>query len=378
MIVLAGLLALICALILAPVFQYFGPRIQAIDMPCDRKRHKFPIARVGGLAIICSIVIPLLLFSDQLTPALKGLLAGGFIVFILGFFDDVYDIPYYVKLPIQLCAVILFLVVSNCQPTPLTFFGVTANLGYLYYPIIIIWIIGVMNAFNLIDGLDALAGGVSIFIFATFAYLFYSSGQYEELMFTTILLGAILGFLRNNIPPARIFLGDSGALFLGFIMGALGIAYSFRNGNPPSFTIPVLVVFLPVLDTLYVIGHRIVQRKNPFLPDRRHLHHILLELGIQEFHVVLIIYVMTISFCVLAIISQYLSSLSLAVLFVILSFLSIVFPRLYPIIRGSILGTIFRTLYIKPADFLLHPLEPTKRKTHRWEMKKSPHDMPLE
>ncbi|MBA7710326.1 putative undecaprenyl-phosphate N-acetylglucosaminyl 1-phosphate transferase [subsurface metagenome] len=331
--------------------------MRAMDPPGGRKRHRYPVARVGGLVILPSIVIPLLLFV-HLSPTMKGLLAGGLLVFILGFLDDVYDVPYYAKFLTQLLAVILFLVLSKLRTAPLTFLGASADFGYLYYPIIIIWMLGVMNAFNLIDGMDALAGGVGFIVFSTFAYLFYSSGQPEELLISVVLVGAVLGFIRNNLPPARIFLGDSGSLFLGFMMAALGIVYAAGRGGTFSLTIPVLVVFLPVLDTLYVMAHRIWQRKNPFLPDRHHLHHILLDFSIEHFHVVLIIYLMALSFCVLAVLSQVLANWMVCVLFVLLSFFTIISPRIYPFIDNSFLGTIFRFLYIKPADLILRFIRP--------------------
>ena len=323
-----------------------------MDPPGGRKRHRYPVARVGGFIFFFSIIIPLILFG-HLTPTMKGLLVGGYLVLILGIFDDVYDISYYAKLPVQLLAVILFLVLSKLRAEPLTFLGVTADFGYLYYPIIIIWMLGVINAFNLIDGMDALAGGVGLIIFLTFAYLFYAGGQLEGLLISVVLVGAILGFIRNNLPPARIFLGDSGALFLGFMMAALGVVYAAGRGSPFSFTIPLLVVFLPVLDMIYVIVHRIWQRKNPFLPDHHHLHYILLDLSIEQFNVVLIIYLMTLSFCVLAVLSQVLVNWMVCVLFVVLSIFSIIPPRFYPLFHNSFLGIIFRFLYIKPADLIL-------------------------
>ncbi len=326
-----------------------------MDYSGGRKWHGTPIPSVGGLIIIFSIILPLLLFSE-LTPAMIGLIVGGGLIIGLGIIDDIRGVPYYFKFAVQFLAVVLFLVISGQHAKPFTIVGFTLDLGYLYYPLVVIWMMGIMNAINLIDGLDSLAGGVSFIILAVFSILLYLGGHTGGFLLSTIVAGATLGFLRSNLLPARVFLGDSGSLFLGFIVGSLSVIYGFQNGDAYSVTLPVLVLSLPVLDTLYVMAYRISQNKNPFLPDRNHIHHVLLRRGLPEFHVVLIIYIMTLSFCILAGLSTALPSGLIILLFLSLTFVTILLPRLQPLLRPLAISRAFSLINIRIAAFILRSL----------------------
>ena len=336
-------IALLLARLFVPLFYFIGLRFNIMDSSGGRKWQGMPIPSVGGLIIIFSIILPLLLFVDP-TPAMSGLIVGSGIIVGLGIIDDTRGVPYYFKFAIQFFAVVLFLVISDHHAAPLTIVGFTVDLGYLYYPVVIIWMVGVINAINLIDGLDTLGAGVSFIILATFSLLFYLGGHTEEFLISIFIAGATLGFLRSNIPPARIFLGNSGSLFLGFIVGSLSVIYGVGNGDTYSVTIPVLVLSLPVLDTLYIMAFRISQNRNPFLTDRNHIHHVLRRLDIPKIHVVLIIYIMTLSFCILASLSTTLPNWLIILLFFSLSFMTVILPRLHPILRTSLIGRIFRTV----------------------------------
>jgi len=350
--VIGGLIALLLAGLFTPLFRRIAQRLKLMDCSGGRKWHGTPIPSVGGLIIISSIILPLLLFSE-LTPTMIGLIVGGGLIIGLGIIDDIKGVRYYFKFAVQFLAVVLFLVISGHQAKPFTIVGFTLDLGYLYYPLIVIWMTGIMNAINLIDGLDALAGGVSFIILAVFSLLLYLGGHTGGFLVSIIMAGATLGFLRGNLPPARVFLGDTGSLFLGFIIGSLSVICGVQNGDAYLVTVPVLVLSLPVLDTLYVMTYRISQNKNPFLSDRNHIHHVLLRLGIPGKHVVLIIYSMTLSFCILASLSTTLHDGLTILLFFSLALLAILLPRLQPALRPSVIGRIFPLVNIRFASSIL-------------------------
>lgn len=350
-----GLIALLLTRLFTPLFSTLGLRYNIVDSPGGRKWHGMPIPSVGGLIIISSIILPLLLFVD-LTPTMTGLIAGGGIIIGLGIIDDTRGVPYYFKFAFQFIAVVLFLVISGQQAKPFIIIGLTLDLGYLYYPLVVIWMMGVINAINLIDGLDSLAGGVSFIILAVFSLLLYLAGNIGGFMVAIITAGATLGFLRSNLPPARIFLGDTGSLFIGFIVGSLSVIYGAGNGSVYVFTQPVLILALPVLDVLYVMAHRISQNNNPFLPDRNHIHHVLLRRGLPEMHVTAIIYIMTLSFCILASLSTVLPKGLTTVFFFSLSLMTVFLPRLQPGLRPSAIARTFPVINISIVGFILRIL----------------------
>ena len=350
--VIGGFLALLLTGLFTPLFYSIGRRLKLMDYSGGRKWHRKPTPRVGGLIIISSIILPLLLFSE-LTPTMIGLIVGSGLIIGLGIIDDIKGVRYYFKFAVQFLAVIMFLVISGHQAKPFTIVGFTLDLGYLYYPLVVIWMTGLMNAINLIDGLDCLARGVSFIILAVFSLLLYLSGNTGGFLVSIIMAGATLGFLRSNMPPARVFLGDTGSLFLGFIIGSLSVICSVQSGDAYLVTIPVLVLSLPVLDTLYVMTDRISQNKNPFLSDRNHIHHVLLRLGIPEKHVVLIIYSMTLSFCLLAQLSTASHDGLTILLFFSLAFLAILLPRLQPALRPTVIGRIIQLANIRFASSIL-------------------------
>ena len=346
-----GLIALLLTRLLTPLFCSIGLRFKIMDSPGGRKWHRMPIPCVGGLIIIFSIIFPLLLFVD-LTPVMSGLIVGGVIIVGLGIMDDTRGVPYYLKFAIQFIAVVLLLVISGQHAKPVEIVGFTLDLGDLFFPLVIVWMMGIINAINLIDGLDSLAGGVSFIILAVFSLLRYLDGHTGGFLVSIIMAGATLGFLRSNLPPAKVFLGDTGALFVGFIVGSLSVIYGIGNGDAHSFTQPLLVLALPVLDVLYVMAFRISQDRSPFLADRNHIHHVLLRLGIPGTHVVLIICSMTLSFCILASLATTLPNGLIILLFLSLAFLTILLPRLRPALRPSVIGRTFPLINIRFASFI--------------------------
>ncbi len=347
-----GFIALLLTRLCTPLFCFIGSRFKIMDSPGGRKWHGTPVPCVGGLIIIFSIIFPLLLFVD-LTPAMSGLIVGGGIIVGLGIIDDTRGVPYYFKFAVQFVAVVLFLVISGQHAKPVAIVGFTLDLGYLFFPLVIVWMIGVINAINFIDGLDSLAGGVSFIILAVFSLFFYLGGHAGGFLVSIIMAGATLGFLRSNLPPAKVFLGDTGSLFVGFIVGSLSVLYGGGNGDVHLFTQPILVLALPVLDVLYVMAYRISQNRNPFLADRNHIHHVLLRWGIPGMHVALIIYIMTLSFCILASLSTTLPNALTILLFFCLSFLTILLPRPQPALPPTVIGRTFPLINIRFANIIL-------------------------
>ncbi len=351
--IIGGLIALLLPKLLIRPSCFIGQRFNLLDRPSGRKWHKAPIPCVGGMVITASIILPLMLFGT-LSPTMIGLITGGGMMLSIGIVDDGRVLSYYSKFAVQFIAVVLFLVISGHQARPLTIIGYTFVLGYLYYPLVVIWMIGVINTINLIDGLDGLAGGVSLILLAVFGLLLYRSGYSDGFIVSIIVAGATLGFLRSNWPPAKIYLGDSGALLLGFILGALSIMSFDQQGSSYTVTIPLLVLSLPVLDTLFVMAYRISQNNNPFLSDRNHIHHVLLARGFTGRDAVLIIYAMTISFCILAGLSTAIPAGLTIFLFFTLAFSTILLPRLQPATRSSLVGRIFPLVIVGFASFIMN------------------------
>lgn len=283
-------IALILSLLLVPGVAKLAIRIGAVDKPNARKVHTKIMPRMGGLAIYVSFFVVLFL-SQSMTQQLLGLFLGGTVLVIVGIIDDMKDIPAKVKLCGQIvaaCIVVAFGVRVDFMTN--IFHGDTFFLSVFSIPVTIIWIVSIINAVNLIDGLDGLAAGISIIAATTMAIVGYASGQTAMASMAMILIGATLGFLRYNFHPAKIFMGDTGSMFLGYnlaVFAVLGVAKSFTL---LSLVTPILVLAIPILDTLFAIIRRKMNHKPIFKPDKHHLHHCLLNYGFSHRDTVLIIY----------------------------------------------------------------------------------------
>lgn len=282
-------IALLLALISTPAVIKLAFKVGAIDKPNARKVHVKIMPRMGGLAIFIGFAVPALLalhFSQQF----MGLLLGGILILALGIVDDLRDISPKIKLLGQLAGA-LILVGSGTQVEYLTnpFGGGYFSLGWLSIPVTIFWVVGVTNAVNLIDGLDGLAAGVSAIAAATMGFVALQTDPAISVA-AFILVGAILGFMPYNFNPARIFMGDSGSLFLGFILAGLSIMGLAKSATVFSLIIPVLILGVPILDTLFAIIRRLMNNQPIFKADKSHLHHCLLASGLNHRQTVLVIW----------------------------------------------------------------------------------------
>ncbi len=294
-------IALALALVLTPLVKKFAVRIGAIDVPNHRKVHTRIMPRMGGLAIYASFTVGLLLLMPWLPEGtlshhdrnlIGALLTGGTLIVLLGSLDDKFDLSAKLKLLIQIgaaCIVVFgFDVKINLLNVP---FGESMQpLGeWISIPLTIFWIVGVTNAINLIDGLDGLAAGVSAIAIGTILVMGIIMGNSAVILLSTVLLGGIIGFLFFNFHPAKIFMGDSGSLFLGFALATLSML-GFKQITVVSFVTPLLIIGVPLSDTFFAIVRRWIHKKPIFAPDKGHLHHCLQQLGFSHRTTVLIIY----------------------------------------------------------------------------------------
>ncbi|NLB80460.1 MAG: undecaprenyl/decaprenyl-phosphate alpha-N-acetylglucosaminyl 1-phosphate transferase [Clostridiaceae bacterium] len=269
-----------------PIIKKLAVKIGAMDIPDGKRRvHKLPIARLGGLAIFYGFIVAILCFSN-IDKSIRGLLIGSVIIVGLGIIDDVFKLKAPVKLFVQIVAACIA-VLHGIKITYFTnpnIFGAEnyIELGMWAVPITVIWIVGVTNAVNLIDGLDGLAVGVSSISCISLFAISLITQETNIAILTAAAAGAAFGFLPYNIYPAKIFMGDTGSNFLGFFLACISIMGLFKSYAVISFAIPLLILGLPIFDTLFAIVRRIYNKKSPMEADRGHLHHRLLDMGFDQ------------------------------------------------------------------------------------------------
>ena len=291
--------ALLFSLCLMPVVIRLSFRINAIDLPDARKVHAKAVSRLGGVALAAGLVIPLLLFRDM-DRTLVAFLAGAVIVAVTGLLDDIFHIPPAAKFVGEILAAAVFVFVSGLSLEELGDFLGTGKVytGVLAPAVTIFCMVGVMNALNLSDGLDGLAGGIAATACAFLGIFAYFGRDWISLSILVALFGSLFGFLRYNTHPANLFMGDTGSLVLGYSLSAVSVklAQNYHTGIYLSPVTVAAVLTLPILDTLLVMLHRIWHGGNPFHPDKTHLHHRLLNLGLPHAVAVPILYICTASF----------------------------------------------------------------------------------
>ncbi|MFX4262614.1 MraY family glycosyltransferase [Pelotomaculum propionicicum] len=326
--VTAIVLALGLALLVTPLVKKYAFKVGALDRPDQRKVHQRVMPRLGGLAIYVSFIAAVLLTMD-ITLQVCGLLVGGTLIIILGFFDDTRGLSPRLKLAGQIiaaAAVIPFGLEVNSLTNPFSN-EMPILLGYLSIPVTVLWIVSVTNAVNLIDGLDGLAGGTSFISALTLAGVVWIEtttsgvfpGQSEAVALALILVASIVGFLRYNFYPAKIFLGDSGSMYLGFSLASLSIMGMAKSATFISVIIPVVILGIPLLDTVFAIVRRYCGRRPIFQPDKEHLHHRLIQMGLSHRQAVLSIYGVNVVLGLSAIVLTLISPKQAVIFLVILS-----------------------------------------------------------
>lgn len=289
----AFIIALGVAYLVTPQVKTLAGRMGALDTPSARKVHTEPIPRMGGLAIYAGFLVSVL-SSVHMTWEIFGILVGGTAILAVGILDDIYQLPARVKLVGQILAagvLILFDIKVDWLTNP---FGDMIYLENLAIPFTILWVISLTNMLNLIDGLDGLAAGVSTIAAVTIFLMAVENNFWLVAVLTAALAGSSLGFLHYNFSPAKIFMGDTGSMFLGYMLAAVSVIGTVKSAATIALIVPIVALGLPILDTACAIIRRFTNGRPIFKPDRGHLHHRLLDMGLTQKQVVLLLYFVSI------------------------------------------------------------------------------------
>ena len=294
---LAMAVAAVVSFASTPLVKTLAYKVGAIDVPKDNRRmHKVPIPRLGGLAIFLAFLLSVLVFAE-IDRQMQGILLGAVMIVILGVMDDIMALKALPKLLVQIAAASVA-VYHGCViqffSNPNVFSEITyINLGWLSYPVTIIWIVAITNAVNFIDGLDGLAAGVSAISTAALTVIALMVAETNVAIILSALFGACLGFLPYNMNPAKIFMGDTGATFLGFMLATLSVTGLFKMYAIISFAVPFLILGVPIFDICFAFLRRIAKGQSPMTADRGHFHHRLIDMGFSQKQSVAIAYMLT-------------------------------------------------------------------------------------
>ncbi len=296
----AFFVSLLVATVLTPLVLRLASTRGLFDLPDGRKVHSRLIPRLGGIAIVVAFFTPLVGLlvveaglTTQLTQSntqLIGLFVGGLLVAALGLYDDLRGTNARQKFVVQIAVAVLMWFLDYRIEIVTNPFGGQLELGVMSLPVTVLWFVGVMNAVNLIDGLDGLAGGIGLISVTTLMALAVMDNNVLAALMCACLAGSLVGFLFFNFNPARIFMGDTGSLFLGFVLAAFSISTSAKGSTAIALTVPLLALALPIVDTALAIGRRVRARRNIFSADQQHIHHKLLKAGFSHRGAVLVLY----------------------------------------------------------------------------------------
>jgi UDP-GlcNAc:undecaprenyl-phosphate/decaprenyl-phosphate GlcNAc-1-phosphate transferase len=283
--------ALVAGLLITPIVRRLAHRLDLLDLPGDhRKVHQFPVPRLGGVAMVIAFGVGLALATlaagDLNAGGLRpnrapAILAGVSLLLVLGVVDDTRGMRALIKLAVQIAAALLAFGLGLSLDRLQFPWGVV-ELGPLALPITVAWIVGVINAVNLIDGLDGLASGVVLTVLGAFGVLAALDGVDPTLYIIAATIGAAAGFLAYNLHPATIIMGDTGSMFLGFVVAAIGISLAQDGLNPVPPWVPVIALGVPILDTIWAVIRRTARGAAFYVADRGHIHHQLLRLGLSQ------------------------------------------------------------------------------------------------
>lgn len=285
-----------------PIVKKIAIFIGAMDIPNERKIHKVPIPRLGGIGIYGGFLLGYMLFGQH-SVQMNAILIGSFIILVTGIFDDIKPVPAKYKLIGQIVGAAIIPLYGGILLKDISAFGMYLDFGIFAYPITILFIVAIINCINLIDGLDGLSSGISSIYFLTVGIigLLLNNSNGLDVSLTFIMLGSTLGYLVHNFPPAKIFMGDSGSMFLGYIIAVIALL-GFKNITLTSVIIPILLLAIPIMDTLFAILRRAINHKPLGMPDKNHFHHQLLKLNLSKRKTVLLIYLIDILFAIASII----------------------------------------------------------------------------
>ncbi len=281
--------------IIMPFIKKLALQIGAVDMPRVRHIHTKPMPKMGGIGIFLGFLLGYMLFG---TPSVQmnSILIGGFIIILIGLIDDMTELRPLIKFIGQLASACVIVFYGQFLLNDVSAFGIYLHFGILAYPITIFFILGCINCINLIDGLDGLSSGISSIYFLTVGIIATMQGHFGlDFLLSFVMLGSTLGFLVHNFHPASIFVGDSGSMFMGFIISVIALL-GFKNVTMTSLIIPLLILAIPILDTLFAIIRRLLKGESPSKADKFHIHHQFLNRNFSQTATVLIIYFIDILF----------------------------------------------------------------------------------
>jgi UDP-GlcNAc:undecaprenyl-phosphate GlcNAc-1-phosphate transferase len=302
------LLAFLLVYATVPYIRRFAIRVGFVDQPNQRKIHTEPVPLLGGLSIYLGCVVSAALFG-RIDHTFWGITIGGLLIFCVGIVDDYYktrskDLKAWPKFLTQILAALV-----------LVSFGVSINgvnmpfhPHFFKFPLwlsiltTVLWVVAITNMINFLDGVDGLAAGISAISAMTLFFIALLKGQYAMAVFSVVLMGAALGFLRHNFHPARIFMGDAGATFLGFVLAAIAVEGAFKSATLVSLVVPVLALGVPIADALWVIIRRFRQNRPIYVADKGHTFHLLMRSGLSQIQTVAFLYLVGICFSLASIV----------------------------------------------------------------------------
>jgi len=303
-VILSLAVSLAVSFILTPAVKWLAVKIGAVDVPKDQRRmHDHPIPRLGGLAIFIGFVVAVLAFA-VVNRQLRGILLGGCVIVAVGIVDDSHPLGAGIKFILQIVAALIAVwhgVVIEMIANPLPFGEPYWDFGIMAVPITVIWIVAVTNSVNLIDGLDGLADGVSTIAALTMLIIALLVGDLEMATICAALVGGCIGFIPYNRNPAKIFMGDTGATFLGFVLATVSVTGLFKLYAVISFVVPFIILGFPIYDTVSAFTRRIMKGQNPMKADRSHTHHKLIDMGMNQKQAVATLYMVAIVLGLLAV-----------------------------------------------------------------------------
>jgi UDP-GlcNAc:undecaprenyl-phosphate/decaprenyl-phosphate GlcNAc-1-phosphate transferase len=277
-----ALIAFAVVVLLTPAVGGMARRLGVVDVPGGRRVNQLPVPRLGGLALFLGLLVPALAFLPA-SHANRGLLLGAAVAVTVGIVDDFRGLPWYGKLAGQGAAAgVLTGFGVWVDRFTFPFVGVHTLPSGAGIPLTIGWIVAIMNMVNFLDGLDGLAAGVAAIAGLTFSVIALSLGKVDAAILSAIVFGACVGFLRHNFYPARIFMGDSGALLLGYVLAAVSVQGLLKTAATVALFFPLLVLAVPIVDTTFVVVRRLKHRERIFEPDQAHLHHRFLRRGFSQ------------------------------------------------------------------------------------------------
>ena len=288
---LALLSAAVLSFAVTPLVKRLAQKVGAMDVPTDgRRMHHHPIPRMGGLAIFLAFLASVLIFAyPEIDREIRGILLGAVIIVILGVLDDIITLHAGLKFVVQILAAVL-VVLHGCRIEH--FMGLHLA-DWLSYPVSVVWIVAITNAVNFIDGLDGLAAGVSAISAGAMLVVALLVGDFMSAVMLAAIVGACVGFIPYNFNPAKIFMGDTGSTFLGFMLSTISIYGLFKMYAIISFAVPFLVLGLPIFDICFAVVRRVSHGQSPMHADRGHVHHRLIDMGFSQKQAVAISYMLS-------------------------------------------------------------------------------------